>query len=273
MTLAEQERLQARMLQWAALSPEERAQVRERYRMLQEMPPERREEIRRKWQEYDSLTEEEKDTLRQAHPKPRRRRSRNREPAARAGRPAGPLRQPGVRGHSAGAGAVPRGLPVSRRWPRTLAPVAAHTVFQAWLVVVCGGYFVYCWVKGGRTLAMKTWHLKLAQADGAAGRLAARLVALRARRARACSCSGSATGGRSSTATGSFCTTGWPERASTGTDSKAHKGTSTETRHTGRSLVLHAILLILRNPVNPVNSIRLSAIAARAAGSSPPPAE
>ena len=59
------------MRQWAALSPEERAQVRERYRMLQEMPPERREEIRRKWQEYDSLTEEEKDSLRQAHPKPR----------------------------------------------------------------------------------------------------------------------------------------------------------------------------------------------------------
>ena len=71
MTLAEQERLQARMLQWAALSPQERAQVRERYRLLQEMPPERRAEIRRKWQEYDSLTEEEKDTLRQAHPNPR----------------------------------------------------------------------------------------------------------------------------------------------------------------------------------------------------------
>ncbi len=59
------------MQQWAALSPQERAQVRERYRMLQEMPPERRAEIRRKWQEYDSLTEEEKDTLRQAHPNPR----------------------------------------------------------------------------------------------------------------------------------------------------------------------------------------------------------
>jgi uncharacterized RDD family membrane protein YckC len=44
----------------------------------------------------------------------------------------------------------------------------AHTLFQAWLVMVCGGYFVYCWVKGGRTLAMKTWHLKLAQADGTA---------------------------------------------------------------------------------------------------------
>jgi uncharacterized RDD family membrane protein YckC len=42
----------------------------------------------------------------------------------------------------------------------------AHTLFQAWLVLVCGSYFVYCWVKGGRTLPMKTWHLRLAHADG-----------------------------------------------------------------------------------------------------------
>jgi uncharacterized RDD family membrane protein YckC len=42
----------------------------------------------------------------------------------------------------------------------------AHTMFQAWLVLVCGSYFVYCWVKGGRTLPMKTWHLRLAHADG-----------------------------------------------------------------------------------------------------------
>jgi uncharacterized RDD family membrane protein YckC len=42
----------------------------------------------------------------------------------------------------------------------------AHALFQAWLVLMCGSYFTYCWVKGGRTLAMKTWHLRLAQADG-----------------------------------------------------------------------------------------------------------
>jgi uncharacterized RDD family membrane protein YckC len=42
----------------------------------------------------------------------------------------------------------------------------AHTLFQAWLVLVSGIYFVHCWVKGGRTLAMKTWHLRLAEADG-----------------------------------------------------------------------------------------------------------
>jgi uncharacterized RDD family membrane protein YckC len=44
----------------------------------------------------------------------------------------------------------------------------AHTLFQAWLVLISEGYFVYCWAKGGRTLAMKTWHLKLAQVDGTA---------------------------------------------------------------------------------------------------------
>jgi uncharacterized RDD family membrane protein YckC len=44
----------------------------------------------------------------------------------------------------------------------------AHVAFQAWLIVACGGYFVYCWTKGGRTLAMKTWRLKLARPDGAA---------------------------------------------------------------------------------------------------------
>ncbi len=42
----------------------------------------------------------------------------------------------------------------------------AHTLFQAWLALVCGGYFVYCWIKGGSTLPMKTWHLRLAQVNG-----------------------------------------------------------------------------------------------------------
>jgi uncharacterized RDD family membrane protein YckC len=42
----------------------------------------------------------------------------------------------------------------------------AHQLFQAWLLAVVGVYFVTCWVKGGRTLAMKAWHLGLARADG-----------------------------------------------------------------------------------------------------------
>ena len=50
------------------MTPQERAQARERFRKLRELPPEKREEILRKWREYDSLPEEEKDSLRQAHP-------------------------------------------------------------------------------------------------------------------------------------------------------------------------------------------------------------
>jgi len=44
----------------------------------------------------------------------------------------------------------------------------AHAAFQVWLLAVCGCYFVYCWTKGGRTLAMRTWHLKVARPDGQA---------------------------------------------------------------------------------------------------------
>lgn len=41
----------------------------------------------------------------------------------------------------------------------------AHTLFQLWLFAVVGGYFVVCWTRGG-TLAMKTWHLRVARSDG-----------------------------------------------------------------------------------------------------------
>ena len=32
------------------------------------------------------------------------------------------------------------------------------------IFLVLGGYFVWCWRRGGQTLAMKTWHLKLEDA-------------------------------------------------------------------------------------------------------------
>lgn len=41
-----------------------------------------------------------------------------------------------------------------------------RVAFRAWLVLVMGGYFVYCWVRGGQTLAMKTWRLRVASRDG-----------------------------------------------------------------------------------------------------------
>ncbi len=32
---------------------------------------------------------------------------------------------------------------------------------QAWLFFVLGAYFIFFWHRGGQTLAMKTWHVKL----------------------------------------------------------------------------------------------------------------
>jgi len=37
---------------------------------------------------------------------------------------------------------------------------------QAVLFVAIGVYFVLCWRLGGQTLAMKTWHIRLSNADG-----------------------------------------------------------------------------------------------------------
>jgi len=41
-----------------------------------------------------------------------------------------------------------------------------RAAFRAWLLVLAGGYFTYCWVVSGQTLAMKTWRLRLAMRDG-----------------------------------------------------------------------------------------------------------
>ena len=39
---------------------------------------------------------------------------------------------------------------------------------QAWIVLVVGFYFVWFWTRGGQTLPMKTWHIRLVRHDGAA---------------------------------------------------------------------------------------------------------
>lgn len=36
-----------------------------------------------------------------------------------------------------------------------------HNLLAAWVAVVVGAYFVWCWTRGGQTLPMKTWRLKL----------------------------------------------------------------------------------------------------------------
>lgn len=37
-------------------------------------------------------------------------------------------------------------------------------LFQAWLFLVAGVYFTWCWRRGGQTLAMKTWRIRLVKA-------------------------------------------------------------------------------------------------------------
>jgi len=39
-------------------------------------------------------------------------------------------------------------------------------VFKLYIFLVIGLYFIWCWLRGGQTLAMKTWRLKLECATG-----------------------------------------------------------------------------------------------------------
>jgi uncharacterized RDD family membrane protein YckC len=40
-------------------------------------------------------------------------------------------------------------------------------LFQIYLFLVLGFYFVACWSRGGRTLAMQTWRMRVVRRDGA----------------------------------------------------------------------------------------------------------
>jgi uncharacterized RDD family membrane protein YckC len=50
---------------------------------------------------------------------------------------------------------------------RTTFPIAPERAafFSAYIACVMGAYFVFFWVKGGQTLAMKTWEVRLLNAD------------------------------------------------------------------------------------------------------------
>lgn len=39
-------------------------------------------------------------------------------------------------------------------------------VLQLWVLLVCGAYFTWFWTRGGQTLPMKTWNLRLVRHDG-----------------------------------------------------------------------------------------------------------
>ncbi|MFM9970763.1 MAG: RDD family protein [Burkholderiales bacterium] len=41
-----------------------------------------------------------------------------------------------------------------------------RNIFQAYLFLVIGFYFHWCWLRGGQTLPMKTWKLRLVSVSG-----------------------------------------------------------------------------------------------------------
>ena len=51
-------------------------------------------------------------------------------------------------------------------------------LLQLFLVAVFAAYFLWCWLRGGQTLAMKTWRIRLVAKDGH-GRVAPRAALLR----------------------------------------------------------------------------------------------
>ena len=44
--------------------------------------------------------------------------------------------------------------------------LAARPLFQLYLLGLAGAYFAWQWVRGGQTLPMKTWRLKLVTREG-----------------------------------------------------------------------------------------------------------
>ncbi len=41
-----------------------------------------------------------------------------------------------------------------------------RAAFQAYLLSVATAYFAWCWLRGGQTLAMKTWRIRIVAKDG-----------------------------------------------------------------------------------------------------------
>ena len=39
-------------------------------------------------------------------------------------------------------------------------------LLQVWIVFVVGAYFTWFWTRGGQTLPMKTWHIRVVRHDG-----------------------------------------------------------------------------------------------------------
>ncbi len=61
----EQERMQARMREWASLTPAQRAKIRDSYKDFNQLPPEQKTVVKKKWQAYSNLPSEEKQRVRE----------------------------------------------------------------------------------------------------------------------------------------------------------------------------------------------------------------
>jgi len=50
---------------------------------------------------------------------------------------------------------------------RHVEPAFARPLLRLYALALCGGYFVWQWLRGGQTLPMKTWHIRLVTREGA----------------------------------------------------------------------------------------------------------
>jgi uncharacterized RDD family membrane protein YckC len=53
----------------------------------------------------------------------------------------------------------------------------ARAIFQFYLLAITAAYFIYCWVRSGQTLPMKTWRIRVVAKNGTA--LSVKQAALR----------------------------------------------------------------------------------------------
>ena len=57
------------------------------------------------------------------------------------------------------------GVPLFLFFTQHLEAVPVRPLLQLYLLVLCGIYFIWQWRRGGQTLAMKTWRLRLVARD------------------------------------------------------------------------------------------------------------
>ncbi len=62
----EQQRMQDRMREWAALTPEQRSKVRDTYKDFNQLPAEQKKLVKQKWEAYSNLPAEEKQRARES---------------------------------------------------------------------------------------------------------------------------------------------------------------------------------------------------------------